>query len=147
MLMLVGFAVGTRRSRIGLLLFGIGGLALIVPPALTANYVGRYMVPMAGPMMSRSSDRYRRALALRSVRPGSSGRSREIPDRSIQLLNDANSPQTATEQLKPGLDGTRSRQPPLPGGMPGETHASQPPTAASARSSALGSTGWCRHCG
>ena len=55
LLTLVGFAVGTRRSRIGVLLFGIGGLTLIVPPALTANYVGRYMVPMAGPMMAAAA--------------------------------------------------------------------------------------------
>jgi hypothetical protein len=55
LLTLVGFAAGTRRSRIGLLLFGLGGLALIVPPALTANYAGRYMVPMAGPMMAAAA--------------------------------------------------------------------------------------------
>jgi hypothetical protein len=52
LLTLVGLAVGTRRSRIGVLLFGIGGLAMLVPPALSAAYEGRYMVPVAGPMMA-----------------------------------------------------------------------------------------------
>jgi Dolichyl-phosphate-mannose-protein mannosyltransferase len=55
LLTLVGLAAGTRRSRIGVLLFGVGGLAMLVPPALTANYVGRYMVPMAGPMMAAAA--------------------------------------------------------------------------------------------
>ena len=55
LLTLVGFAVGTRRSRIGVFLFGIGGLALLVPPTLSANYEGRYMVPMAGLMMAAAA--------------------------------------------------------------------------------------------
>lgn len=55
LLTLVGLAVGTRRSRIGVLLFGIGGLAMLVAPALTANYRGRYMVPMAGPMLAAAA--------------------------------------------------------------------------------------------
>jgi 4-amino-4-deoxy-L-arabinose transferase-like glycosyltransferase len=50
-LTLLGLAIGTRRSRVGVLLFGVGGLALLVAPALTANYVGRYTVSMAGPLM------------------------------------------------------------------------------------------------
>jgi 4-amino-4-deoxy-L-arabinose transferase-like glycosyltransferase len=54
-LTLIGLAIGTRRSRVGVLLFGIGGLALIVAPALTANYVGRYTVPMAGPLMAAAA--------------------------------------------------------------------------------------------
>jgi hypothetical protein len=37
-LVLLGLAVGTRRSRVGVLLLGIGGLALIIAPPLTANY-------------------------------------------------------------------------------------------------------------
>ena len=48
-------AVGTRRSRIGVLLFGIGGLSLILAPALTANFWGRYTVPMAGPLTAAAA--------------------------------------------------------------------------------------------
>ncbi len=36
-------------------LFGIGGLALLVAPALIGNYVGRYTVPMAGPLVAASA--------------------------------------------------------------------------------------------
>jgi Dolichyl-phosphate-mannose-protein mannosyltransferase len=55
LLTLIGLAVGTRRSRVGVLLFGVGGLALIVAPALTGNYVGRYVVPMAGPLVAAAA--------------------------------------------------------------------------------------------
>jgi Dolichyl-phosphate-mannose-protein mannosyltransferase len=55
LLTVVGLAVGSRRSRIGVLLFGVGGLALIVAPALTANYAGRYLVPLAGSMGAASA--------------------------------------------------------------------------------------------
>jgi len=55
LLTLLGLAIGTRRSRAGVLLFGVGGLALIVPPALTSTYSGRYTVPMAGPMMAAAA--------------------------------------------------------------------------------------------
>jgi hypothetical protein len=51
-LALVGLLVGTRRDRLGVLVLGIGGLSLIVAPALTGNYTGRYTVPMAGPMLA-----------------------------------------------------------------------------------------------
>jgi hypothetical protein len=54
-LVLLGLAFGTRRSRVGVLLFGIGGLTLIVVPSLTANYWGRYTVPMAGPLMAAAA--------------------------------------------------------------------------------------------
>jgi Dolichyl-phosphate-mannose-protein mannosyltransferase len=54
-LVLVGLVIGTRRSRVAVLLFGIGGLALIVMPALTANYYGRYTVPLAGPLMAAAA--------------------------------------------------------------------------------------------
>jgi 4-amino-4-deoxy-L-arabinose transferase-like glycosyltransferase len=47
---LVGLVFGSRRSRVGVFLFGVGGLALIVAPALTGNYFGRYVIPMAGPL-------------------------------------------------------------------------------------------------
>ena len=51
-IILAGLAVGTRRSRIGVLLFGVGGLSLILVPAFTANTWDRYTVPMAGPMVA-----------------------------------------------------------------------------------------------
>ena len=51
-LVLIGLFVGTRRERLGVLVLGVGGLAMIVAPALTGNYTGRYTVPMAGPMLA-----------------------------------------------------------------------------------------------
>jgi hypothetical protein len=33
----------------GALMFGVGGLSLLLVPALTATYAGRYTVPMVGP--------------------------------------------------------------------------------------------------
>jgi Dolichyl-phosphate-mannose-protein mannosyltransferase len=54
-LTLLGLAIGTRRSRVSVLLFGVGGLSLIVAPAMTANYYGRYTVPMAGPLMAAAA--------------------------------------------------------------------------------------------
>jgi hypothetical protein len=50
LLTLAGLAIGTRRSRVAVFLFGIGGLTLLVPPAMSANYTGRYLVPLVGPM-------------------------------------------------------------------------------------------------
>jgi hypothetical protein len=55
LLVLLGLVIGTRRSRLGVLLFGVGGLMLIVAPALTANYWGRYTIPMAGPLMAAAA--------------------------------------------------------------------------------------------
>lgn len=54
-LVLIGLLIGTRRSRVGVLLFGIGGLALLVAPVLTGNYIGRYLVPLTGPMMAAAA--------------------------------------------------------------------------------------------
>ena len=54
-LIIVGFVVGSRRERLGLIVFGAGGLALILAPALTGNYTGRYTVPMAGPVLAGAS--------------------------------------------------------------------------------------------
>jgi hypothetical protein len=51
-LVLIGLLIGDRRSRVGVLLFGVGGLSLLLVPGLTANYWGRYTVPMAGPMLT-----------------------------------------------------------------------------------------------
>lgn len=50
LLILIGLFVGPRRSRIAVLVLGIGGLAIIVLPPFSANYIGRYMVPPAGPL-------------------------------------------------------------------------------------------------
>lgn len=47
-LSLIGLLVGDRRSRVGVLLFGLGGLSLLLAPVLTGTYSGRYTVPMAG---------------------------------------------------------------------------------------------------
>jgi 4-amino-4-deoxy-L-arabinose transferase-like glycosyltransferase len=54
-LILIGLLIGTRRSRLGVLLFGVGGLALLVAPVLTGNYIGRYLVPLTGPMMAAAA--------------------------------------------------------------------------------------------
>jgi 4-amino-4-deoxy-L-arabinose transferase-like glycosyltransferase len=54
-LVLLGLIVGDRRSRLGVAMFGIGGLALLVAPILTGAYVGRYTVPMAAPMMAAAA--------------------------------------------------------------------------------------------
>lgn len=52
LLILVGLATGSRRSRLAVLLFGLGGFSLLVTPVLTGTYSGRYTVPMAGPMLA-----------------------------------------------------------------------------------------------
>ena len=55
LLALIGLVIGTRRSRVGALLFGAGGLALLISPVLTGNYIGRYLVPLTGPMMAAAA--------------------------------------------------------------------------------------------
>ena len=55
LLLLIGLLVGTRRSRVGVLLFGVGGLALLLSPVLTGNFIGRYLVPLTGPMMAAAA--------------------------------------------------------------------------------------------
>jgi dolichyl-phosphate-mannose-protein mannosyltransferase len=55
LLVALGLVFGTRRSRIGVLLFGVGGLSLILAPAITANFWGRYTVPMAGPLAAAAA--------------------------------------------------------------------------------------------
>jgi hypothetical protein len=52
LLVAVGLVIGTRRSRAGVFLFGLGGLSLLLGPALTGTYSGRYTVPLAGPLMA-----------------------------------------------------------------------------------------------
>jgi hypothetical protein len=54
-LTLVGLVVGSRRSRAAVALFGLGGISLLVAPILTANYYGRYTVPLAGLMMAATA--------------------------------------------------------------------------------------------
>jgi 4-amino-4-deoxy-L-arabinose transferase-like glycosyltransferase len=54
-LTLIGLVIGTRRSRVGVMLFGVGGLALLVAPVLTGNYIGRYLVPLTGPLMAAAA--------------------------------------------------------------------------------------------
>ncbi|MBV9466553.1 MAG: glycosyltransferase family 39 protein [Solirubrobacterales bacterium] len=72
-LTLLGLLVGPRRARIGVLLFGVGGLAMLVLSTFGVYYLGRYQVPIAGPMAAgaaiclwslwqRESGRRRRAL-------------------------------------------------------------------------------------
>ncbi len=47
-LILVGLLVGPRRSRLTVLVLGVGGLAMFILPTFGAIYSGRYSVPMAG---------------------------------------------------------------------------------------------------
>ena len=71
LLTLLGLLIGTRRSRVGVLLFGVGGLSMILAPALTGAYVGRYTVPLAGPLTAAAAvtlTELWRALAVRRRR-------------------------------------------------------------------------------
>lgn len=61
LLTVVGLITTRGRLRAGVVLFGLGGLALIVAPALSGTYAGRYAVPMAGPMMAAA------AIAIREI--------------------------------------------------------------------------------
>jgi 4-amino-4-deoxy-L-arabinose transferase-like glycosyltransferase len=54
-LIAIGLGTGPRRSRVGVLLFGIGGLSLLLGPVLIGEYAGRYTVPSAGPMMAATA--------------------------------------------------------------------------------------------
>jgi 4-amino-4-deoxy-L-arabinose transferase-like glycosyltransferase len=47
LLSLLGLLMGPRRGRVGVLLFGIGGLSLLAAPTLSVYYTGRYTVPVA----------------------------------------------------------------------------------------------------
>ncbi|HEY6395861.1 MAG TPA: glycosyltransferase family 39 protein [Solirubrobacteraceae bacterium] len=55
LLVVLGLAIGSRRSRAGVMLLGLGGLSLLVPPVLTGTYSGRYTVPMAGLLLAGSA--------------------------------------------------------------------------------------------
>jgi hypothetical protein len=50
LLILIGLLIGPRRNRVAVFLLGGGGLAMIILPMLSATYVARYTVPVAGLM-------------------------------------------------------------------------------------------------
>jgi hypothetical protein len=50
LLTFLGLAVGTRRIRVAAFMFGIGALCCLLPQAWAAAYIGRYSVPLAGPL-------------------------------------------------------------------------------------------------
>jgi 4-amino-4-deoxy-L-arabinose transferase-like glycosyltransferase len=54
-LALIGLFVGPRRSRIGIFLLAAGSVALLVSPAIAGIYVGRYTVPLAGPIAAAAA--------------------------------------------------------------------------------------------
>lgn len=74
-LVLIGLVIGTPRSRFGVILFGVGGLSLLLAPALTSTYSGRYTVPMGGPLIAASAitltEIYRALVRWRHERPRS----------------------------------------------------------------------------
>ncbi|MDQ6817711.1 MAG: hypothetical protein M3018_09975, partial [Actinomycetota bacterium] len=47
-LSLLGLLAARGRHRVGVLLFGIGGLAALIGPTVGVLYMGRYVVPLAG---------------------------------------------------------------------------------------------------
>lgn len=51
-LILLGLLLGPRRSRVAVLVLGVGGLAMIVLPTFSIVYIGRYTVPPAGPILA-----------------------------------------------------------------------------------------------
>jgi hypothetical protein len=55
LLILIGLFVGSRRSRLAILLLGVGGLAILILPIFASNYIGRYTVPPAGPIMAAAA--------------------------------------------------------------------------------------------
>jgi hypothetical protein len=55
LLTLLGLFVGGRRCRLGVFLFGVGGLAMLVGPTFATYYEGRYSMPLAGPMFAAAS--------------------------------------------------------------------------------------------
>jgi Dolichyl-phosphate-mannose-protein mannosyltransferase len=73
LLALIGVLLGSRRSRVGVFLFGAAGLSLLIAPALTGNYVGRYTVPMAGLMMAAA------AVTIAALVAGETARRRTEP--------------------------------------------------------------------
>jgi hypothetical protein len=71
-LTVVGLVVGPRRSRIAVLIFGVGALAMLLVPTLSVYYVARYTVPIAGPMIAAAAIAvHSLTLRARSARAGS----------------------------------------------------------------------------
>jgi len=54
-LVVIGLLVGPRASRLAVLVFGGGGLAILVGSSLSVYYVARYSVPIAGPMVGAAA--------------------------------------------------------------------------------------------
>ena len=50
LLTILGLAVGPHRTRIGVFVFGVSGFVLLLPESFVGAYLGRYTVPIAGPM-------------------------------------------------------------------------------------------------
>jgi hypothetical protein len=69
LLTVVGLITSRGRPRAGVVLFGLGGLALIISPALSGWYAGRYSVPMAGPMMAAAAIAVRETYRRITPRP------------------------------------------------------------------------------
>lgn len=55
LLTVLGLLIGPRRARIGVLLFGVGALAMLVFSTFGVYYLGRYQVPLGGPMSASAA--------------------------------------------------------------------------------------------
>jgi hypothetical protein len=69
LLTIVGLITSRGRARAGVVLFGLGGLSLLVSPALSGTYSGRYSVPMAGPMVAAAAIAVRETYRRIASRP------------------------------------------------------------------------------
>jgi len=74
----LGLLIGDRRLRIGVLLFGVGALAILVLSTLGTWYVGRHTVPIAGPIAAGAS------IALLSLWRLERGRRHALPSTRSQ---------------------------------------------------------------
>jgi hypothetical protein len=54
-LTLIGLFVASGRIRAGIFMFGIGGILQLIVPSVAALYVGRYTVPLAGPLSAAAA--------------------------------------------------------------------------------------------
>jgi 4-amino-4-deoxy-L-arabinose transferase-like glycosyltransferase len=75
----LGLLIGGRRPRIGVLLYGVGGLSVLVLSMFGGWYVGRHTVPISGPLAAGASialfslwqlERGRRRAARTAATPG-----------------------------------------------------------------------------
>jgi 4-amino-4-deoxy-L-arabinose transferase-like glycosyltransferase len=55
LLTVIGLFIGSPRHRLGVLLFGGGGLAMLIAPVVSSFYFARYMAPLAAPMFSAAA--------------------------------------------------------------------------------------------